>query len=231
MNQIKIESFPKFVGHTDNFDIFSDLVLFRGQPVQGNLLPSIARRDPKLDTGVIEKKVIQQLRLLGDAMLNSRSDKDNVLDLLILAQHHGLSTRLLDWTSNPLAALWFACSDRSNRDAFVYAFEADSFLIEEVYNSDPFHTSETRVIQPRHNNPRIIAQDGWFTLHKYSKSAGSFVALERNPKAKSFLTEFHIPASKKQSIVSSLAHHGISSRTIFPDLEGLCRYLGWKYNI
>lgn len=226
--QETIESFISFIEHTDKISSSNELVIFRGQAQKGNLLPGIARKDNKENTTKEEKTVLEQLELQGASLLNSNVGTTK-LDLMILAQHYGLKTRLLDWTSNPLAALWFACSDFRDGDAYIYALEADSFLDKRPYDKDPFSTAKTRVVQPRLNNPRIISQEGWFTLHRYSSKTNSFVPLEKNTEIKEHIHCFKVPAKHRQTILKSLDKHGISARTLFPDLEGLCKHLNMRH--
>lgn len=226
MDAQQVDSFVDFVKRSDNMDLVAETMLYRGQDVRGNLLPAVARADPAFDTTDEEKVTLQELKYLGASLLpEGQSD----MDLLVRAQHFGLKTRLLDWTSNSLAALWFACSGRKKGDAYVYALAADHLINDTAaYGADPFRAAKTRVFRPRLNNQRILAQHGWFTLHKYSKSAQRFVALEANPDTQPKLTEFVIAARSRQAILQSLDRHGVSARTLVPDLNGLCLYLNWR---
>lgn len=227
MRKVDITTFVSFIKETDAFDLLVDSVVFRGQPVAGSLLPSVARDRPTYDSTSNELKVLEQLRLHGASMLAGIGPKD--LDLLVLAQHYGLRTRLLDWTSNPLAALWFACSDKAEGDVYVYALEADNLLVKDVYSKSPFKQAQTRIFQPRLNNPRIVAQQGWFTLHRFSEKSQKFVPLERNPQTTKFLHQYRIPAKRRYELLVALDRHGVSAKTVYPDLGGLCQHLNWKY--
>lgn len=218
------KNFSEFVDIVERLGNDSELMLFRGQAEKGNLLPSIARKNPKTDSTSAEQELIKELKRMGASIL-PKNDLDD-WDLLVIAQHFGMKTRLLDSTSNPLAALFFACNDWKKGDVYVYALDANRYLKEP--QKGPFDTGRTQVIRPKLNNPRIIAQHGWFTAHKYSKSSKKFVPLEKNNEISESVQEIKIPEDTREKLLKSLDRHGVSSRTLFPDLEGLCKYINWK---
>jgi hypothetical protein len=208
-------------------DLLAHHVIFRGQGVRGNLIPSIARKDPTVNTAKTESEMLRQLRLQGASLLPANEESD--IDLLVRAQHFGLKTRLLDWSSNPLVALWFACASSRPGDVYIYALIADELLDGEVHRSDPFELTRTHVLQPRMNNLRVIAQHGWFTLHRYSQRICRFVALEQNGEVKNKLYEYCVLAAKRPEVLASLARLGVNKKVLFPDLSGLCEHLNTTY--
>lgn len=67
------------------------------------------------------------------------------------------------------------------------------------------------------------------TVHKYSEKAKAFVKLEKNKEIKESVKEINIPKEARKAILKSLDQYCVSSCTLFPDLEGLCKYLTGKY--
>jgi hypothetical protein len=68
----------------------------------------------------LERDMLSNFRTAGAAFLSNYSETE----MYFWAQHRGMPTRLLDWSANPLAALFFACENHEDKDGFVYAMDS-----------------------------------------------------------------------------------------------------------
>lgn len=230
MRPSKIESLYNFIDNECGREQKRELLLFRGQDVNKPLLPKIARSSPDTDTTTVEQEMLRDLRRIGCAHLPDSREDD--WDMLARAQHFGMATRLLDWTSNPLAALWFACRDLiESASGFVYSYTPEKkHVLTDERDGSPFSAERTSVFRPTWNNPRISAQSGWFTVHQYSKKSKKFVALSSNSVIKHHIDCYEIPGRLKADFVDDLDQLGVNYQTMFPDLEGVCRNINWMYD-
>jgi len=209
--------------------------IFRGQSDESyQLRPSILRF-PAKDHEILqtEKNLFNAFKKQALPYLSSKPDSD--WDWLAIAQHHGLPTRLLDWTSNPLAALWFVISkatesnqaDGRNGVVWCYQVGQDAALDErEKDDLSPFNIPKIRVFNPPHINPRITSQQGLFTVHPL-KGSGALDLLESQSRSRLSLIKVLIHKDHKPTLRQQLSELGVNAASIFPDLDGLSSHLQW----
>lgn len=207
-----------------------DDVLFRGQPARFDLKPKIGRPEFVLRGAKkmpeVERRMLDRFRSHAAFMLDKVPATN--MEWLALAQHHGMATRLLDWSTNPLVALWFAVERpaQNQESAAVWAFTAEEPDLIDL-TDDPFTIKRTMAFRPSPSTRRIAAQSGWFTVHWWNESARRFVAFETIRRIRERLTKLTIPASSFADIRSHLGRMGIDRSTLFPDIDGLCSNINW----
>lgn len=231
-----IASFSAFVDFVQEH-CKEDDILFRGQSVDAPLLPKIARLRLREQFRQTERHMFEDFQRRAIPYIDFSPEKD--WDWLALAQHHGMATRLLDWTLNPLAALWFTVSmppkwgaKGRQRRGVVWVFfpERKDFIIP-TRGKSPFCIAGTRVFQPRHVASRINAQAGWFTTHSFTTKENKFIPLERNPRYSTKLIKLRIPPKEFQEMRYQLDRLNINAASLFPDLDGLCNHITWDNSL
>ena len=164
-------------------------------------------------------------------------------DILFLMRHHGLPTRLLDWTETFSVALYFAIKD-FDKKAVVWALNPFSVNQKSLKssvllnpNSDFTHSyfeffiessvkfdGDAVALYPPKNNKRFRDQKGVFTLH-----INEGEPLEKNYRR--HMRKFEISENMVESAKEFLSLSGVNEFSMFPDLDGLTRYLKKQHKI
>jgi hypothetical protein len=180
----------------------------------------------------------------------------NDWELLIAAQHHGVPTRLLDWTYSPLIAAFFATRPAEGRDQDRAIWRLDWQRVHRHFNLPPLalqiqdlaavfgeeqaHAlSPTKLfssrgprafacmIEPPSLDQRIAAQSATFTL--CSTTSQSFDQFLSDQGLGDALAKYIIPADELARVRDQLDLVGIDERRLFPDLDGVAKAIRRYY--
>jgi hypothetical protein len=216
---------------------------FRGQPIDKPLLPKVFRRNYP------EQDLIDEFRLRAPALANTPAFSDEG-EWLFLMQHHGLPTRLLDWTEGALIALYFAIGGATRpRSPVVWMInpvELNSFsigkrlillaqrdqgrtYIHRAFAGSEFQYVHPAAIYPNNVHLRMAAQRSRFTIFGASDAPLEDQLADSPVIRAGYLKKYSFDPKEHTNMASELHMYGISKSTVFPDLDGLAEEIT-KYN-
>lgn len=232
----------------DSFESFREVLrnkkpgdrdFFRGEARDDyTLIPKIGRLTtarPKPPEGKLVLDLRREVDVVGEKKILERFKKEALplvtvvprdeWEWLALAQHHGLPTRLLDWTANPLVALYFAVGTRVPADfgaAVFYHLSTREGLID-TQKASPFEV-KLGLFSASVVTNRIRSQSGFFTVQRDTHA--TLVDLWSSKRLKRYV----IPAGAREALRQELLLYGINHYSVFPDLDGLCKHLQDQVN-
>jgi FRG domain-containing protein len=155
-------------------------------------------------------------------------------------QHHGAPTRLLDFTWSKYVAAFYALSDPRSCDAAIWALYPPALADSEKFgpwvygNFEKYFLPNTKSIvvigEPHHMNQRLISHSGTFVVPgKLAVPVEDIVATDINsePLVKLTLATDRV----RRDAIKALYNMNITHATLFPDLDGLARSLGFELEL
>lgn len=205
----------------------SDYVTYRGVSWDKyDLEPNVSRqyRDNNIKSSLreYEEALIKQFYIRASSLIKDLPR--NKWEILSLAQHHRLPTRLLDWSFNPLVALFFVIQNtkRFNVNGLLYIDLSMKFIDTRSsrISDNPIYYDGVGKFIPVRNNNRIQIQESVFTI-----SSSPNIPLEQSEEYSNNIVRVFIPKGIKIDLLESLRRYGIHEATLIPTLDNISTYI------
>jgi hypothetical protein len=209
----RVENWGEFQRHIERY--LDGNYLFRGvTSVRFPLVTSVGRqREGYGYSKGVEEALFHQFKREALPFLPTRPTND--WEWLALAQHHGVPTRLLDWSESPAVSLFFAVWGNNEDDAGLYIIRRPDQVKAVDLELHPFRVKEVVFFYPGYVTPRLVSQRGLFTVHPNPEEPYTSKDMQQIVIGKECKADF------RRKLDSSGTHHA----AILADLDGLSRRL------
>jgi hypothetical protein len=250
-HEVPAVEIPKITSWSDLRSLFESGKLrswaFRGQPdAAWGLKSSLTRYfeksgiDDRDTRRKQEERILRIFRRKAHLHLGKVPDERDAFEWLALMQHHGAPTRLLDFTWSPYVAAFYALAPPPQAaEAAIFAIYTPG-LSHERYGPWKFGNYRTYFLpnkhnivvygEPHHMNRRLIAHSGTFVIPgRIDMDVGELIRSQIHPQA---LVKITFPVAElRREAIAALYSMNITYATLFPDLDGLARSMGFELEL